>query len=70
MTRKLNVKISDGIEFNEEKEGLSFKKIIKAIQDSVPKNTTRLKVQYTNRKGNFIDRWIRIPMGREKTLGR
>ena len=40
------------------------------IKGSVPKNTTRLKVQYTNRKGNFIDRWIRIPMGREKKLGR
>ena len=60
MTRKLNVKISDGLEFNEEK----------AIQGSVPKDTTRLKVEYTNRKGNFIDRWIRIPMGREKKLGR
>ena len=31
--RKLTIKVSDGKEFNEEKEGLSFKKIFKSIQN-------------------------------------
>ena len=68
--RKLTINISDGKEFNEEKEGLSFKKIFKSIQNSAPKGTKELRVEYTNRKGRAIDRWVKVPMGRSKKIGR
>jgi len=68
--RKKTIKITDGKEFEETKEGLSFKKIIKSVQGSVPKGTKQIRVQYTNRKGNEIDRWVKIPMGRSKKIGR
>ena len=68
--RKRTIKITDGKEFEETKEGLSFKKIIKSVQGSVPKGTKEIRVQYTNRKGNEIDRWVNIPMGRSKKIGR
>ena len=62
MTRKVNIKISDGREFDVEEEGLSFKKVIKSVEDNAPKGTQYLRVQYTNRKGTEIDRWQKIPM--------
>ncbi len=62
MTRKVNIKISDGKEFEVEQEGLSFKKVIKSVENNVPKGTYALRVQYTNRKGTEIDRWQKIPM--------
>lgn len=68
--RMLKVKITDGKEFNEEKEGLSFKKIFKSVQSSAPKGTKMLRVEYTNRKGTAIDRWVKVPMGRSKKIGR
>ena len=68
--RMLKVKITDGKEFNEEKEGLSFKKIFKSVQSSAPKGTKQLRVEYTNRKGTQIDRWVKVPMGRSKKIGR
>ena len=68
--RMLKVKITDGKEFNEEKEGLSFKKIFKSVQSSAPKGTKELRVEYTNRKGTQIDRWVKVPMGRSKKIGR
>lgn len=68
--RMLKVKITDGKEFNEEKEGLSFKKIFKSVQSSAPKGTKELRVEYTNRKGTAIDRWVKVPMGRSKKIGR
>ena len=69
-TRKLSVKITDGKEFSEIKEGLSFKKIIKSVQGSLPKGTTEVSVEYTNRKGTPVSRMLRVPMGRKKKLGR
>lgn len=68
--RKLNITITDGKEFKETKEGLSFKKIFKSIQNSAPKGTKELRVEYTNRKGRAIDRWVKVPMGRSKKIGR
>jgi hypothetical protein len=68
--RKLSVTVTDGKDFTETKEGLSFKKIIKAIQGSLPKGTQFINVQYTNRKGNVVDRDMRVPIGRKKKLGR
>ena len=41
--RKRTIKITDGKEFEETKEGLSFKKIIKSVQGSVPKVLKKLE---------------------------
>ena len=68
--RKLSIRVTDMKEFDETKEGLSFKKIIKSIQSSLPKGTTEVSVEYTNRKGNKISRMVKVPMGRKKKLDR
>ncbi len=68
--RKLSVKITDGKEFSEIKEGLGFKKIIKGVQGNLPKGTTSIHVEYVNRKGTTVSRQVAVPMGRKKKLGR
>tara|TARA_S200000501_G_scaffold335189_1_gene339680 strand:+ start:242 stop:511 length:270 start_codon:yes stop_codon:yes gene_type:complete len=68
--RKLSIRVTDMKEFDETKEGLSFKKIIKSIQSSLPKGTTEVSVEYTNRKGNKISRMVKVPIGRKKKLDR
>ena len=68
--RKLSIRITDLKEFDETKEGLSFKKIIKSVQGSLPKGTKEISVEYTNRKGNLIERMVSVPMGRKKKLAR
>jgi|TARA_A100001388_G_C28752028_1_gene492738 hypothetical protein len=68
--RKLSIKVTDLKEFSEIKEGLSYKKIIKSIQGSLPKGTTEISVEYTNRKGRKIARMQKVPLGRKKKLGR
>tara|TARA_B100001248_G_scaffold40600_1_gene26050 strand:- start:11208 stop:11501 length:294 start_codon:yes stop_codon:yes gene_type:complete len=67
--RKLKVKLSDGKEWSVEKEGLSFKKIFKSEQGNAPEGTRFIRVEYTNRKGNAIDRWQKVPIGRFKKVG-
>ena len=54
-------------EINEETEDRSFKKAVKSIQNK-HKDCHWLRVQYENRPGNSIDRWVKIPMGRKKHL--
>ena len=68
--RKLSIKVTDLKEFSEIKEGLSYKKIIKSIQGSLPKGTREISVEYTNRKGRKIARMQKVPLGRKKKLGR
>ena len=68
--RKLSIRITDLKEFDETKEGLSFKKIIKSVQSNLPKGTTEVSVEYTNRKGNKIARIVKVPLGRKKKLSR
>ena len=68
--RKLSIRITDLKEFDETKEGLSFKKIIKSVQSNLPKGTTEVSVEYTNRKGNKIARMVKVPLGRKKGLYR
>lgn len=68
--RKLSIRITDLKEFDETKEGLSFKKIIKSVQSNLPKGTTEVSVEYTNRKGNKISRMVKVPLGRKKKLSR
>ena len=55
MTRKIKIKITD------DKEGLGLKKVFKSVAGSAPKGTTRLRVEYTNRKGTPINRWVKMP---------
>jgi hypothetical protein len=68
--RKLKITVTDGKEFNQTVEGLSLKKIIKGLQGSLPKGTQYVNVQYTNRKGNSVDRDLRVPIGRKKKIGK
>jgi hypothetical protein len=68
--RKLSIRVTDLKEFDETKEGLSFKKIIKGLQSSLPKGTTEVSVEYTNRKGNKVSRMVKVPLGRKKKLSR
>jgi len=68
--RKLSMRITDLKEYDETKEGLSFKKIIKSIQSGLPKGTKEVSVEYTNRKGQKIERMVKIPIGRKKKLSR
>jgi hypothetical protein len=63
--RKLSIKITDLKEFEEIKEGLSFKKIIKSVQGGLPKGTKEISVEYTNRKGQQIARMQKVPIGRK-----
>jgi hypothetical protein len=66
--RMLEIKITDLKEFSEIKTGLSFKKIIKSVQNILPKGTKEVSVEYTNRKGQKIARMQRVPIGRRKKL--
>tara|TARA_R100000030_G_scaffold99913_1_gene91814 strand:+ start:165 stop:416 length:252 start_codon:yes stop_codon:yes gene_type:complete len=59
MTRKITVQMSDGKEYNETKTGLGLKKLMK----TVPSTIKEIRVQYTNRKGTAIDRWVKVPKG-------
>ena len=68
--RKLSIRITDLKEFDETKEGLSFKKIIKSVQTSLPKGTKEISVGYVNRKGKKIERMVKVPLGRKKKLSR
>tara|TARA_Y100000590_G_scaffold297354_1_gene335066 strand:- start:10602 stop:10799 length:198 start_codon:yes stop_codon:yes gene_type:complete len=61
MGRKIKIKITDDKEFTQEKEGLGFKKIFKSVAGSAPKGTQFLRVEYTNRKGTEVDRWVKVP---------
>ena len=68
--RKLEIKITDLKEFEEIKTGLSFKKIIKSVQNNLPKGTREVSVEYTNRKGTPVARMVKVPMGRKKKIGK
>jgi len=68
--RKLSIRVTDLKEFDETKVGLSFKKIIKSVQGNLPKGTTEVSVEYTNRKGKKIARMVKVPIGRKKKLSR
>ena len=58
---------TDGKEISVTKEDMSFKKAVKSFQNSHKIPTVR--IQYTNKKGTSIDRWIKLPIGRKKKLG-
>ncbi len=68
--RKLSIRITDLKEFDETKEGLSFKKIIKSVRSNLPKGTKEISVEYVNRKGNKVERMVSVPIGRKKKLSR
>ena len=45
-------------------ESRGFKRAVKEFQRSYKGQSVR--IQYTNKAGNDIDRWIKIPIGRKK----
>ena len=45
-------------------ESRGFKRAVKEFQRSYKGQSVR--IQYTNKAGNLIDRWIRVPIGRKK----
>ena len=55
---------TDDKELNETKEASSFKKAVKDFQRSYKGHSVR--IQYTNKVGNAIDSWIKLPIGRKK----
>ena len=59
ITNSIDKIMSDGKEYNETKTGLGLKKLMK----TVPSTIEKIRVQYTNRKGTAIDRWVKVPKG-------
>ena len=45
-------------------ESRGFKRAVKEFQRSYKGQSVR--IQYTNKAGNDIDRWIKVPIGRKK----
>ena len=65
---KLEIEVTDNKDYKEIVEGMSFKKIIKSVQNKVNKGTKVLYVKYKNKKGTEINRAVDIPIGRKKKL--
>ena len=55
-------------DINEESTARSFKKAVKDFCNKKAKELSHIRVSYTNKKNNLIDRWVQIPMGRKKHL--
>ena len=55
---------TDGKELNETKKAAGFKKAVKDFQRNYKGKSVR--IQYTNKAGNAIDNWIKLPIGRKK----
>ena len=55
---------TDNKELNETKEAAGFKKAVKDFQRNYKGQSIR--IQYTNKAGNAIDNWIKLPIGRKK----
>ena len=57
--------------FDEKIEALGFKKAVKSVQNKLDlKENKFISVEYINKKGNEINRSVKIPIGRSKKLGR
>ena len=57
-------KFSNNEETFDSIESRGFKKAVKEFQRSFKGKSVR--IQYTNKAGNDIDRWITVPIGRKK----
>ena len=57
-------KFSNNEETFDSIESRGFKKAVKEFQRSFKGKSVR--IQYTNKVGNDIDRWITVPIGRKK----
>ena len=57
-------KFSNNEETFDSIESRGFKRAVKEFQRSYKGQSVR--IQYTNKSGNDIDRWIKIPIGRKK----
>ena len=65
---KLEIEVTDNKDYKEIVEGMTFKKIIKSVQNKVDKGTKVLYVKYKNKKGTEINRAVGIPIGRKKKV--
>ena len=57
-------KFSNNEETFDSIESRGFKRAVKEFQRSYKGHSIR--IQYTNKAGNDIDRWIKVPIGRKK----
>ena len=57
-------KFSNNEETFDSIESRGFKRAVKEFQRSYKGQSVR--IQYTNKAGNDIDRWIKVPIGRKK----
>ena len=57
-------KFSNNEETFDSIESRGFKRAVKEFQRSYKGQSVR--IQYTNKSGNDIDRWIQVPIGRKK----
>ena len=57
-------KFSNNEETFDSIESRGFKRAVKEFQRSCKGQSVR--IQYTNKSGNDIDRWIQVPIGRKK----
>ena len=59
---------TDEKEINITKEHMSYKKAVKSFQNSLKIPT--VKISFTSKKGTAVDRWIKLPIGRKKKIGK
>ena len=59
---------TDEKEINVTKEHMSYKKAVKSFQ--ISHEIPTVKIKYTNKKGTIVDRWIKLPIGRKKKIGK
>ena len=59
---------TDEKEINVIREEMSFKKAVKSFQN-VHRIPT-IRISYTNKKGTIVDKWIKLPIGRKKKIGK
>ena len=71
MAKMRNFKFTDGKDFNEIVEALSFKKAVKSVQNKIVlKNNQGLFCELITKKGKEIKSWVKMPLGRKKKLSR
>ena len=71
MAKMRNFKFTDGKDFNEIVEALSFKKAVKSVQNKIDlKKNQGLFCEWITKKGKEIKSWVRMALGRKKKWSR
>ena len=71
MAKMRNFKFTDGKDFNEIVEALSFKKAVKSVQNKIDlKKNQGLFCEWITKKGKEIKSRVKMPLGRKKKLSR